>query len=767
MDYNKSIEMIKNEIRTKEYKKAEEMLLSLIKEAKVKNVEDENNIYHSFNNYVEQLLFWNIYKPQKKNRFPDINYSQVYYYLGYINIETENNEKALEYLKEGLKWNPVDMQLMFEIATVHRLEGNIEKFKAQIEKAYHYIYNSSYMAKYYRELGWYYSEKRIFDIANALYTHSISYEKNDLAINELMYIAKQENRELRLSTSQEISEMLAEYNIPSGFSKSMAQVIFNEYEYLIKNVPNAPTLRFLSRTLYEITLDKQFMIYTTLKDEELGVSIKVPENWRYLEKSAYEEYNITPNTRFFLLTPNNREVSITCEGKCTEEQLQDIYLLSIDKMKKQGIEVIKEYYIRGEKNIKQVFVDVKKNSKVLRSFQNYLVANDYLFNISWPVANNIEIDNLYNSVNNSLAMDVVWSLSKLNVQIENKNIELNKIIEEYRKNGISPTLFKLLSNLSKDIIKGDKQDPFWIEMAKNVFETLILLNIPEENQLGIKTLLEQSKDINKARQICKKNVNKLDIAELQKEKDYINAIKTLNSENNDKTLSSILAIIYDSLLSYEKEIISKETQDNNKKNNVETENNLKAYLQEMEEYPTFKFYFPENLGEQSKVQNNIFELRKNNKQIVRVMVSKCSSEEKLEQLASNWIEKTRTTNKQEIKSFVKEKIGNQAVLSYILGGEKQLDKIYKMVYKNNCWITISGTLNEEKVNIINTAIEKLELVENKNDKEKTAKSIVIDCPFCNNSFELKWNVPTNEKTFYCKCPNCDMELKRENPNYKG
>ena len=89
------------------------------------------------------------------------------------------------------------------------------------------------------------------------------------------------------------------------------------------------------------------------------------------------------------------------------------------------------------------------------------------------------------------------------------------------------------------------------------------------------------------------------------------------------------------------------------------------------------------------------------------------------------------------------------------------------MYKANCWITISGTLNDNKAEIINDAIEKLEIVESKNEDVQTSKNIVVDCPTCNNSFELKWNVPATEKTFYCKCPNCGMELKRGNPNYKG
>ena len=65
MNYNEQIIKIKKIIQNKEYSVAEEKLLSLISTATVKNIEDENNTHYSFNNYIETLLFWNIYRPEK------------------------------------------------------------------------------------------------------------------------------------------------------------------------------------------------------------------------------------------------------------------------------------------------------------------------------------------------------------------------------------------------------------------------------------------------------------------------------------------------------------------------------------------------------------------------------------------------------------------------------------------------------------------------------------------------------------------------------
>jgi tetratricopeptide (TPR) repeat protein len=334
MEFRKNMENIRELIKNKEYEKAENRLLELINQSKNKVIEDENNTYYSFNNYVELLIFWNMYRPKKKNIDPDINYSQVYYYLGFINIDMKNYGKAQEYFKKGLQWNPVDVTLMFESAAVYRMLGYIERFRAEIEKAHSFIYDSSYMAKYYRELGWYYVEKRVYDLANALYSQSISFLDTEIARNELMFIAKQENRNARFSIRDEIKKLFSDYNIWSGFNKNTVNLIYEEYQRLQTMKPKPAVVKYLSQRLYDITLDKKFMTYYELKDEEHEVKIAVPDTWRHIEKASYEKYNIGRNTTFFLITPENQTVNIVCDGKCSEEQLDEAFNVNIENMKK-------------------------------------------------------------------------------------------------------------------------------------------------------------------------------------------------------------------------------------------------------------------------------------------------------------------------------------------------------------------------------------------------------------------------------------------------
>ena len=138
---------------------------------------------------------------------------------------------------------------------------------------------------------------------------------------------------------------------------------------------------------------------------------------------------------------------------------------------------------------------------------------------------------------------------------------------------------------------------------------------------------------------------------------------------------------------------------------------FKMFSQDIEGYPTFKFYFPNNLGEYIKTDKTSFELKKGNIQKIRVMISKCKSVEHLEEDARKWIEKNKLENKMEEVLYKKETIHGYPIEVYELKYmdiTKKSHKIYKIAFVNGYRITISGWIVEGREQIINTAFEKLE-----------------------------------------------------------
>ena len=794
MELEKNMKTIKDLIKNKEYEKAENMLLELITQSNNKVIEDENNTYYSFNNYIEILIFWYMYKPEKRNICPDINYSEIYYYLGFINIETKNYGKAQEYFKKGLEWNPMDVSIMFENAYLYRMLGDIERYKAEIEKTNPFIYEIGYMAKYYRELGWYYVEKKSFDLANALYTQSLAFYETDMAKKELEFIAKSENRQARLSTTEEMQKLFRDYNITFGFNRNTVDIIIDEYNRLYTENPQPDVINFISKKLYDITLDDKYMIFYELKDENTETKIDVPFTWSYIRKEDFEKNDIAKNTAFFLLTRGNQNINIAYENKCSDEEFDDRVKLNIENIKKYGIEVEEQYRTSGTKSNIELFLRVNHNGNIIRLFQVYRVVNGYLFSAAWQVKNaDIELDKLLIDVNNSFAMKVVNSLRPINEitnkqesfevtvnnNTRNEDFTIQKINEEYANNKISLMLVKMLHIYADTKIKEDKQDPFWSKTAKNVLLLLILSNLVANENVSEKQIMEQIKEDAIAKMFIKNNIDKLLLPELS---EIISSKSIIDSE---KLFKSVMDIIREDMLSklgndIENSTKSIKPKEVSKDEKVKEENKIKGYIIKMKEYiikmkdgTKFKLYFPEKLGEYtpSKFFNNIFEIKQGKTQKIRVMINNCSEEE-FEDSAKDWIKKNEKDAKMETVAYRKETINNIPIEVYelkFLEKNNCVNRIYKIGLVNNCRVIISGGIIKGKEEIINKAFKTIKW-ENapigKISKKEETKPIIVNCPACNTDFELKWNVPATEKTFYCKCLNCGMEIKRSNPNYK-
>ena len=99
---------LKNEIdkliKSQRNIEAKKELENIIAVEEFKVPEDEQATHYSFYNYIEAAIYFNKYRPQKKNIDPNNNIAEVYFFLDYIEYENKNYEKAIEYLDKGLEW---------------------------------------------------------------------------------------------------------------------------------------------------------------------------------------------------------------------------------------------------------------------------------------------------------------------------------------------------------------------------------------------------------------------------------------------------------------------------------------------------------------------------------------------------------------------------------------------------------------------------------------------------------------------------------------
>lgn len=553
MGYNEKIMDVRNDINNRNYEIAISKLENMLKESNVKEVEDEKNTYYTFGNYAEEAIFNYIYKSKKQNIYPEQNISEIYYYLGFINIDLKNYDLAVEYLDKALKWNPINISAMFEKATVFRMKGNLDRNRAEIEKTFIFIYNSSYLAKFYRELGWYYVERKIYDLGNALYTYSNYFYKTNNAENELKYIAQQENRDVRYTPIAEINQYLKDYNIPINFNRSIVNCIFDELQKVKNNNEKRSSARYYSNLMYDMTLRKEFIWYEPLKNEEYAVQIDKPDHWTLIAKDSYERYGLDNNTVFAFFEPQIQMFTVTFVGECTNNQFEDKFNKIIEDLKNSGEKVISQFIEPTQKRFGNVYTEKQIGGNVIRYNQEFMVLNNKLFKISWESKNTKPP-----LANDEVALDVWKTLQPIRgnkMEQEQKSIDfkveqeslLRLINDEYAKNGINLTLYNLLNAFSKNNLKDDSIDSFWKENARLLLNAIIILILTDKKEATIEDIKEKSKNIETLKKYCEDNLFKLDIASIQQFPDLMDGITYIRKCEANKTINSTLEIINESI----------------------------------------------------------------------------------------------------------------------------------------------------------------------------------------------------------------------------
>ena len=75
-------------------------------------------------------------------------------------------------------------------------------------------------------------------------------------------------------------------------------------------------------------------------DDSTKIKLQVPENWKKMDRIGFKEFGISDNTIFLFLNQYNQLISIVCDGKCNEDELNKAYKTNIDTLNKKGIRIV-------------------------------------------------------------------------------------------------------------------------------------------------------------------------------------------------------------------------------------------------------------------------------------------------------------------------------------------------------------------------------------------------------------------------------------------
>lgn len=215
--------------KNREFDKAEKEFLEFLKiEDSYKESKEYNMLIRSRMIYEQELI--ELLNEDKCIFNVSIDIDYVYYALGTIEVEKKNILKARDYLRKAIEWNPVYIAAFFEYAETFKIEGNIETFYTITKNTYDKIFLPGDLARYYRNLGFYFIEKENYNLATYLFLHSLSFEDTDMAKSEIMYI-KQKTGSLNIPEPDVTKHILEENNIPT-FISNRCYALLDKYGLL-------------------------------------------------------------------------------------------------------------------------------------------------------------------------------------------------------------------------------------------------------------------------------------------------------------------------------------------------------------------------------------------------------------------------------------------------------------------------------------------------------------------------------------------------------
>jgi tetratricopeptide (TPR) repeat protein len=246
------------QIHKKNFEKALDIL-----EPAMKDIEDENgelsrfrddsvSEYHHFQNQLEQILYNELMRPERKVRIMDGNIGHLYFLSGYLYFEMGRFEEAENALNKARKINPVSVTPIFESAEIDKKNKDWDSYLKATKLCLSLSYTAEDLARSYRNLGFYYIEQEKYDIAAAIYQVSVVYDPKaaTMAQSQLFFIQQMTGNAPTPPKMEEIMKMFEENDIPMGANELVLNIAMT-----LANMAEKEKYYDMARYYYSIVYD--------------------------------------------------------------------------------------------------------------------------------------------------------------------------------------------------------------------------------------------------------------------------------------------------------------------------------------------------------------------------------------------------------------------------------------------------------------------------------------------------------------------------------
>lgn len=230
----------------------------------VRKSEGTDKIWLCTNHIMEYYIYACYFEPQQEILMPELPIAEYYRTYADLCVKLQKYKRAEDAYKKALCWNPVDLDSYLGLAECYKYLNMMSRYLDVTKQAYRFCCTRATMARYYRNMGFYYLSSYNTDMAEACYTYSNIYYHTDNADSELEYIknalAAAKNNENKDSinkdedviTKEEVNENGQKYTI-----KQMQEMFDKEH---VEPGPDSKTIGIIYRVGELMLQDKEYRL---------------------------------------------------------------------------------------------------------------------------------------------------------------------------------------------------------------------------------------------------------------------------------------------------------------------------------------------------------------------------------------------------------------------------------------------------------------------------------------------------------------------------
>ena len=255
MSYESVLEEVRFKQHEKKFEEALALMENLIRKVEASNMftDDLVSEYHCFNEFFEDALYRMNAKPEKDVRNATFPMHKFYMQYGSLLIDLRRFDEADAALAKAMRWNPASARIAFEHAEVCKLLSDMEGFFRRTMDVFKYAFRPYQVARCFRNLGYYFTEKQLWQEAVACYTMSLQFENESTqAMSELYYIQQKVGRVISPPDMDYLREISEKYGFPVGADPDVLGLSFSYGKHFAEN-GDPDGARYCWQITYDLT----------------------------------------------------------------------------------------------------------------------------------------------------------------------------------------------------------------------------------------------------------------------------------------------------------------------------------------------------------------------------------------------------------------------------------------------------------------------------------------------------------------------------------